>query len=117
MENLEIFILTSIISTLFIVFGVVVYRELSSVDENSYKTQKEGGPRVYLFNLMAKLFEDEQIPKKEKRTLYKAVSKTIADMESDGVYFPDDVKEDLRKKREELWCEYSDLPSPKSYEN
>jgi len=37
-------------------------------------------------------------------------------MESDGIYFPEKVKDDLQKKREELYCEYSGLPSPKSYE-
>ncbi len=37
-------------------------------------------------------------------------------MESDGVYFSEDVKQELEKKREEMMCEYSGLPSVKSYE-
>jgi len=48
MENLDIIILTTILSTLFVVFGVLMYREFSSVDENNPQTGKEGGPRVYL---------------------------------------------------------------------
>jgi hypothetical protein len=48
MDNLDIIILTTILSTLFVVFGVLMYREFSSVDENTYKNTKEGGPRVYL---------------------------------------------------------------------
>jgi len=69
MENLDIIILTSIISTLFIVFGILMYKELSNV------------------------------------------------MESDGMYFPEEVKEQLKEYREEMHCEYSGLPSPKSYQN
>jgi len=116
MENLDIIILTTVVSTLFVVFGVLMYQELSSVDENTYKTSKNGGPRVYLFNLMARLFDDE-IPTNERKVIYKAVKRTMADMESDGIYFPEEVKEKLREYREELNCEYSGLPSVKSYEN
>ena len=66
--------------------------------------------------MMAGLFDDE-IPTKERRIIYKAVTRTISDMESDGIYFPDDVRERLRQYRDELNCEYSGLPSVKSYEN
>jgi hypothetical protein len=41
----------------------------------------------------------------------------LPDMESDGVYFSDDVIEEFEKQREELHCEYSGLPSPKAYED
>ena len=116
MENLDIFILTSIITTLFAVFIGLVYKEISSIDENSYRYEREGGPRAALFNFMARLFEDETIPKKEKKKVYKAMYRTVADMESEGIYFPEDVKEELRKKRDELHCEYSGLPSPKAYD-
>ena len=116
MENLDIIILTTVVSTLFIVFGVLMYQELSSVDENTYKTSKDGGPRVYLMKMMGRLFDDE-IPTKERKIIYKAVKRTMADMESDGIYFPEDVKERLRQYREEMNCEYSGLPSVKSYEN
>ena len=116
MENLDIIILTTILSTLFVVFGVLMYKELASVDENTYKTAKEGGPRVYLMKMMGRLFDDE-IPVKERRVIYKAVKRTKADMESDGIYFPEDVRERLKEYREELNCEYSGLPSVKSYEN
>lgn len=116
MEQLDIIILTSIIATLFVVFFITIYREISTIDENSYKHEKEGGPRVALFNLMAKLFEDENVSKKEKKKIYRAMYRTIADMESDGLYFSDEIKEELKKRREELHCEYSGLPSVKAYE-
>jgi hypothetical protein len=44
------------------------------------------------------------------------MTRTISDMEDDGVYFPESIKNELEKKREELYCEYSNLPSVKSYE-
>ena len=116
MENLDIIVLTTILCTLFVVFGVLMYKELSSVDENTYKTSKDGGPRVYLMKMMGRLFDDE-IPVKERKIIYKAVKRTMADMESDGIYFSEDVKERLRQYREEMNCEYSGLPSVKSYEN
>jgi hypothetical protein len=40
----------------------------------------------------------------------------LSDMESDGVYFPEHIKTELEKQREELLCEYSGLPSPKAYD-
>jgi hypothetical protein len=116
MENLDIIILTSVLSSLFVVFGILMYKELASVDENTYKTSKDGGPRVYLMKMMGRLFDDE-IPTSERKVIYKAVKRTMSDMESDGIYFPEEVRERLKQYRDELNCEYSGLPSVKSYEN
>jgi hypothetical protein len=66
--------------------------------------------------MMQRLFDGEAIPKKEKKSIYKAMFRTIADMESDGVYFDDDIKRMIIEKKEELYCEYSGLPSVKAYE-
>ena len=126
MENLDIIILTSIISTLFIVFGILMYKEFSNMEKNGYQydpNSKKYG-RDALFDMMARLFEDEhvtkarkKISKKDKEVIYKAVARTISDMESDGMYFPEEVKEKLKEYREETYCEYSGLPSPKAYES
>lgn len=116
MDNLDLYILTSIIVTLFIVFFVGIYRAIKDVDAVTYSNSgKEGGPRAALFNLMAKLFEDDSLPKEQKKIIHKAVSRTISDMESDGIYFPLEVIEKLEEQREELYCKYSGLPSVKSY--
>ena len=116
MDNLDLYILTSIIVTLFIVFFVGIYRAIKDVDAVTYSNSgKEGGPRAALFNLMAKLFEDDSLPKEQKKIINKAVSRTISDMESDGIYFPLEVIEKLEEQREELYCKYSGLPSVKSY--
>ncbi len=116
MENLDLIILSTIVSVLFVVFIVGVYRAIKDADENEYMYTKEGGPRVWLFNSMAKLFEDEKVTKKEKEVIYKAMYRTMSDMESDGIYFPDNVKEKLKEYREELHCEYSGLPSVLAYD-
>jgi len=118
MENLDIIILTSIVSTLFIVFGILMYKEFSSMEKNGYQYDPYAKKycRDALFDMMARLFEDEA-PKEEKKIIYKAVKRTISDMESDGIYFTEEVKDKLQEYREEMHCEYSGLPSPKSYEN
>lgn len=118
MENLDIFILTTIVATLFAVFFIAIYREFSRMEKEGYKydpNEKKYG-RDALFVLAAKLFEDEKITKEDKKVIYKSVNRTIADMESDGIYFSDEAKSSLRKLREELNCKYSGLPSPKAYE-
>ena len=118
MENLDIIILTSIVSTLFIVFGILMYKEFSNMEKNGYQydpTAKKYG-RDALFEIMAKLFEDEA-PKEEKKIIYKAVKRTISDMESDGVYFTEEIKDKLEEYREEMHCEYSGLPSPMAYDS
>jgi hypothetical protein len=118
MENLDIYILTSIVATLFAVFGIAMYREFSRMGRDGYQynpNEKKYG-RDALFVLAAKLFEDEKVPKRDKEIIYKAMHRTISDMESDGIYFSEDAKEELKKQRDELNCEYSGLPSVKAYD-
>jgi hypothetical protein len=118
MENLDIIILTSIVSTLFIVFGIAMYREFTNMEKNGYQydpNAKKYG-RDALFDMMARLFEDEA-PKEEKKVIYKAVKRTISDMESDGIYFSEEIKDKLQAYREEMHCEYSGLPSVISYDS
>jgi len=91
MENLDIIILTSILSTLFLVFGIVIYKELKNIPEqtnNLYET----GPRANMIRYVGSIFDTElknKMTNKEKQTVYKAFKRTISDMESDGVYFPE----------------------------
>jgi hypothetical protein len=118
MENLDIIILSTILTTLFVIFIGFSVKELMKAPQ-TLKASDEAGPRANLTKFMGRLF-DTPIKNDEdannKIMMYKSIQKTISDMESDGVYFPDEVKNELKKKREELWCEYSNLPSVKSYE-
>jgi hypothetical protein len=119
MENLDLIILSSIVVTLFIVFGIAMYREFSKMSEETYVHTKETGGRASLVNFVGRIFDNETASKKmttkQKDIVYKAIYRTIADMESEGVYFSQDVKEELKKQRDELHCEYSGLPSVLSY--
>lgn len=117
MENLDIIILTSILSTLFIVFGIFIFRELSKPEEELIQSI-EGGPRAEFIRFVGKLFDDGETKRmnpKHKAIMYRQVKRTIADMESDGVYFPKEIKRELKRKRDEMTCEYSGLPSVMSY--
>jgi hypothetical protein len=118
MENLDIIILSTIVSTLFIVFGIVMYKEFKNAADQSDDLY-DNGPRANMIRFVGSIFDSEatsKMTKKEKITVYKAVKRTISDMESDGVYFPEDVIKELERKREEMMCEYSGLPSVKAYE-
>jgi hypothetical protein len=86
---MEIVVLTVVIVTLFLVFIVTIWRELNRVSSPNYKPKKgrPTGGRYALFNLI----EDSSKSKVEKNKKVKRQSPmqfgTIADMESDGVYF------------------------------
>ncbi len=121
MENLDLIILSSIVVTLFVVFGIAMYREFRIMDEKEYVHTKETGPRANLVNFVGRLFDNDVSSKKmtfkQRDLVYKAMHRTIADMESEGIYFPEDVKQEMKKQREELYCEYSGLPSVSAYED
>jgi hypothetical protein len=119
MENLEIIVLTTIVSTLFVVFFILMYKEFSKMEkeEYTYKPDVKRYGRDGIYNLLERLFDDELQTKSQKVKLFKTIDRTISDMESDGMYFPQEVKDKLEKEREELFCEYSGLPSPKAYNN
>lgn len=117
MENLDIIILTSLVVVGFVVFIVGCLKEFSKMEKEEYKpsisNKKFGRDAVY--DLLEGLFDDKSITKKEKVKLIKTIDRTIADMEFDGMYFSDEIKKKLEKEREELFCEYSGLPSVKFY--
>lgn len=118
MENLDVIILSAFVATGFIIFIVGCFREFSKMEKEEYTytpTQKKFG-RDAVYDMMERLFDDTKHTKEDKVKLIKTLDRTIADMESDGMYFSDEVKEKLEKEREELFCEYSGLPSPKAYE-
>lgn len=118
MENLDIIILSSIVTTLFAVFIGLTIKELVKSPTN-YNPSEESGPRANMIKFIGKLFDSPVVSDEDanqKIMMYKTIQRTIADMESDGVYFPEEIKKELKKKRDELTCEYSGLPSVKSYE-
>lgn len=118
MEKLDVILLSTVAATLFIIFIVACFKEFSKMGKEEYvhdPKQKRYG-RDAVFVMMERLFDDTKRTKEDKAKLIKTLDRTIADMESDGLYFSEEVKEKLEQQREELFCEYSGLPSPKAYE-
>lgn len=117
MENLDIIIFTSFVAVAFVVFIITSFKEFSKMNKEDYTytpIQKKFG-RDAVYDLLETLFNETQQSNKDKIQLLKRIDRTISDMESDGMYFSDEVKEKLEKEREDLFCEYSGLPSPKAY--
>jgi hypothetical protein len=104
---IDIVILTVIVVTLFIVFIIAVLREFKVMETETYIFQKESGPRAGLVNFIGNLVANKSLTKTEKQSIYKAMNRNIADMESDGVYFDEVVKEIIREKMIELKNEES----------
>jgi hypothetical protein len=99
MENLDIILLTAVVAVAFLVFIVTTLKEFTKMETETYtdvKTKPSYG-RDALFDLLQKLFDDESIPKTDKKTILKTIGRTMADMESDGLYFPEEIKEKLAK--------------------
>lgn len=109
---MEIIILTAIICTLFVVFifGPLFYAHAVET------TREDLSLASFLESLSTKNGSKKKNKKNKKnKEAIRAISRTISDMESDGIYFPENVRKELQRRREEI-CEYSGLPSVNSYE-
>ena len=113
---MEIIVLSSIMTVLFIVFGVLVYREFSKPETKVFDI--ENSPRAQFIRYIGKVFDQADYRNSTpqvKEMILNNIRTVVADMESEGVYFSPEIKEELKKRREEITCEYSGLPSVKSY--
>lgn len=106
--ELDVILLSSIVATLFIVFIIAVYREFAVMDNNTYVHQKESGPRAGLVNFVGNFVANKSLTPEDKKVIYKAMYRNIADMESDGVYFDNSLKEIVLEQMDEL--EIEDVP-------
>jgi hypothetical protein len=100
--NIDIILLTTIIATLFVVFFIAVYREFSVMESEKYIFQKESGPRAGLVNFIGNMAANKTLTDKERKLVYMAMHRNIADMESDGVYFDQSLKEIVQEQIEVL---------------
>ena len=111
--DVDIILLSSIIATLFIVFMIAVYREFTVMEDEVYLFQKESGPRAGLVNFIGNLAVNKALSVEEKKVIYQAMHRNIADMESDGVYFDDTLKMIVAEQIEELGVEKVAKPTRK----
>ena len=111
---MDIIILSLVISILFIItsIGPILFQEYSI----RKKEKQDLSFNDFLKNYFSSIKANKDLKPKEKIVIYKKMAETISDMESNGVYFSDEVKEDLKKIREDLVCHYSGLPSVESYD-
>ena len=114
--DLDIILLSSIIATLFIVFMIAVYREFSVMEDETYVFQKESGPRAGLVNFVGNLAVNKALSPEQKKVIYLAMHRNIADMESDGVYFDETLKLIVAEQIEELGVEVVAKPARKKKE-
>jgi hypothetical protein len=88
---MEVFLLTTVVVTLFLVFVISIWRELNRVSSPDYKFEKgrPTGGRYTVINLLQDTAERKAKKKKVKKTKSKSlpIRGTVSDMESDGVYF------------------------------
>ena len=82
MENVDLIVLTAIISVLFLVFIIATFREFSESNKTPFQGGKEKGIRADMIQFVGRIFTDEQIDPKEKRELLNIVKKTLSEMES-----------------------------------
>lgn len=99
MENLDVILLTAVVAVAFLVFIFSSLKEFTKMETETYSDSKSKPTygRDALYDLLQKLFDDESIPKTDKKTVLKTIGRTMSDMESDGLYFPEEIKEKLTK--------------------
>lgn len=99
MEYLNI-IVAFIIIVVFPIFAYFVFKELTKINSNI--NNKDSRKNFEMFAFVMCLFEDKQIPEKERRILYHAMFRTIEDMESAGVIIPKEIKNLMEVQKEEI---------------
>ncbi len=83
MENLDLIILTIIVSLLFLVFIIATYQEMSSAKLTKKEFGKEKGPRAQMIEFIGKIFTDESMEPTEKQKLMELMKKSLKDLEKD----------------------------------
>ena len=81
MENLDIILLTTVVSALFLVFIIATYREFSVMGNSEFKGGIEKGPRAEMVQFLKKVFTDETIEPDKKKELLNILKKTFDEME------------------------------------
>jgi hypothetical protein len=81
-ENLDIILLTAVVSALFLVFIIASWREFSVMGNSEFDGGKEKGPRAEMVQFLQKVFTDETIEPGKKKELLSIIKKTFEEMDS-----------------------------------
>ena len=82
MENLDIILLTTVVSVLFIVFIIATYREFSVMGKSEFTGGKEKGGRAEMVQFLQNVFTDENIEPDKKNELLGIIKKTFDALET-----------------------------------
>ena len=117
MENLDIILLTAVVAIAFIAFIATTLKEFSIMENKTYTFDKNKTTygRDALFDLLQKAFDEETIPLKERNALLQTIDRSMSDMETDGLYFSEEIKEKLKAKLvEKIGLLPTSLPNPET---
>jgi hypothetical protein len=79
-NNTDIFVLTSVVIVLFLVFIIATVREFNAMSSEKFVEEKEGGPRAEMLRMIAKLFTDDRLGELTKQNLTIAVKNALEDL-------------------------------------
>jgi hypothetical protein len=83
MENLDLIILTVIVSILFLVFILATFKEFAEIAKTPFKGGKERGIRADMIEFAGKLFSDENIEPGKKKELLKKIKEKLEGTDED----------------------------------
>lgn len=81
-ENLDILLLTVVVSLLFLVFILATIKEISEDAKKTSQGGKERGPRADMMEFVGKIFSSDKLEPVEKEQLLKIITKTVTDTDS-----------------------------------
>jgi len=79
-NNTDIFVLTSVVIVLFLVFIIATVREFNAMSSTKFVEEEEGGPRAEMLRLIGKLFTDDRLGDITKANLKNAVKNAIDEL-------------------------------------
>ncbi len=80
-ENLDIIILTVIISLLFIIFILATVKEFAESIKKPFQGGKEKGIRADMINYIGSIFSDKSIEPSEKKELIDVMKKKLKELD------------------------------------
>ncbi len=94
-NNTDIFVLTSVVIVLFLVFIIATIREFNAMSSAKFVEEKEGGPRAEMLRMIAKLFTDDRLGELTKENLNIAVKNALEDLSLKDSAVPDNDNRDI----------------------
>jgi len=82
-ENIDIIILTTIISMLTIVFLIATFKEFKEIGNKPFKGGKDKSIRAIMIESIGKIFTDDSIEPNEKKKIMELMKKNMKDLDQE----------------------------------